>query len=71
MSALITILFSMIKFLLNTILKGIKVLIRYIRKDTFKLFNITSLSLSFLLMSIWIKIISSDKFIIDEHGEVI
>ncbi|CDW82453.1 polycystic kidney disease 2-like 1 protein [Stylonychia lemnae] len=62
--------FSLIWFL-RQIIRFLRVLLRYISSDFFKLFNLVSISISLTLIGTWIYIIASENFFLDQSGNVV
>ena len=65
---MVLILVYSIKWILNQVIRCIRVLIRYITEDFFKLFNLISISLSLTLIGTWFSIIMDSSFRIDSAG---
>lgn len=52
-------------------IRSIRVLLRDIQSDAFKMFNLASITLSLQLIVLWINILVADDFELDTNGNVI
>ena len=65
-----SVIYNLIKWALNMVLRFLRVLYRVIAIDFFKAFNITSICLSLTLIGTWFSIMLSEMFVINADGSI-